>query len=89
MFARLRKPWPDRRAERALGAMSLLVGVGVIAMIVFVGVRAWPIFEHNGLSWLGPGGSLETQIANMQATSVNPPASAYHLRPGRSSTARC
>jgi phosphate transport system permease protein len=62
-----------------LGAVSLLVGACVIAMIVFVGVRAWPVFEHNGLSWLGPGGNLETQIANMQATSVNPPASAFRL----------
>ena len=59
MFARLRNPWPDRRAERTLGAVSLLVGVCVIAMIVFVAVRAWPTFEHNGLSWLGPGGSLD------------------------------
>jgi phosphate transport system permease protein len=50
-----------------------------VAMVVFVGIHAWPTFEHNGLSWLGPGGSLETQIANMQATSVHPPASAYHL----------
>ncbi len=80
VFARVREPWPDRRAERALGAVSLLIGVCVIAMIVFVGVHAWPIFEHNGLSWLGPGGNLEHQIANMQATGVNPPASAYHLR---------
>ena len=47
---------------------------------MFVFARAWPVFEHNGLSWLGPGGSLKTQLANMQATSVNPPASAYHLR---------
>jgi phosphate transport system permease protein len=52
----------------------------VIAMVAFVGVHAWPIFRHNGLSWLGPGGSLETQIGNMGATGVNPPASAYHLR---------
>ncbi len=79
MLSRLRNPWPDHRAERTLGAVSLLVGACVIAMIVFVGVRAWPIFAHNGLSWLGPGGNLETQIANMQATSVNPPASAYRL----------
>ena len=49
-------------------------------MIVFVVIRAWPVFAHNGLSWLGPGGSLETEIANMQATSVNPPAAAFHLR---------
>ncbi len=80
VLARVRDPWPDRRAERMLGAVSLLIGAIVIAMIVFVGVRAWPIFEHNGLSWLGPGGSLETEIANMQATGVSPPASAFHLR---------
>ncbi len=80
MLKALRDPWPDNRAERTLGAVALLVGVGVIAMIVFVAARAWPVFAHNGLSWLGSGGSLETQIANMQATSVNPPATAFHLR---------
>lgn len=80
MLERLRTPWPDRRAERSLGALSLLVGVGVVAMVVFVGIRAWPIFEHNGLSWLGSGGHLETQFANMQATGAVAPASAFHLR---------
>ena len=79
-LARVRDPWPDRRAERTLGAVSLLVGACVIAMIVFVGIRAWPVFAHNGLGWLGPGGSLETQIGNMQATSLNPPAAVFHLR---------
>ncbi len=57
VLKRLRNPWPDHRAERLLGAVSLLVGASVIAMIAFVGVRAWPVFEHNGLSWLGPGGT--------------------------------
>jgi phosphate transport system permease protein len=80
LVARLRDPWPDRRAERTLGGVSLLVCMAVIAMIVFVCIRAWPIFAHNGLSWLGPGGSLDTEIANMQATGVNPPASALQLR---------
>ena len=79
MIERLRNPWSDHRAELLLGAVSLLVGVCVIAMIVFVTARAWPTFEHDGLSWLGPGGGLKDQIENMQATSVNPPASAYHL----------
>jgi phosphate transport system permease protein len=79
MLDRLRNPWPDNRAERTLGAVSLLVCACVIAMIVFVGARAWPVFAHDGFSWLGPGGSLRTQIATMQATSLNPPASAFHL----------
>lgn len=80
MLERLRTPWPDQRAERSLGALSLLVGVGVVAMVAFVGIRAWPIFEHNGLSWLGSGGHMETQFADMQATGVDAPASAFHLR---------
>ncbi|MEA2213849.1 MAG: phosphate transport system permease protein, partial [Solirubrobacteraceae bacterium] len=80
MLERLRNPWPDHRAERSLGAVSLLVAAVVVAMVVFVAIHAWPTFRHNGLGWLGPGGSLETQIANMQATSVQPPASAFHLR---------
>ena len=77
---RLRDPWPDHRAERMLGAVSLLIGVIVLVMIVFVAVHAWPTLEHNGLlGWLGPGGSVEQQFARMQQTGVNPPASAYHL----------
>jgi phosphate transport system permease protein len=80
VLERLRKPWPDHRAERTLGAVSLSIGVGVVAMIVFVAIHAWPIFEHNGLSWLGSGGHLETQIATMQESSAHPPVAAFHLR---------
>ena len=79
MLERLRSPWSDHRAERTLGAVSLLVTAAVVAMIVFVGIHAWPTFEHNGLRWLGPGGNLETQIGHMQAAGPHPPASAYHL----------
>ncbi len=77
---RLRKPWPDHRAERLLGAVSLLVGVVIIAMIAFVTTRAWPIFEHNGLAWLGGGASLEDEISRMSAASSNPTAADYQLR---------
>jgi phosphate transport system permease protein len=79
VLRRLRDPWPDHRAELTLGAVSLLLAVLVVAMLVFVAVHAWPTFQHNGLSWLGGGGNLETQIANMQATGQHAPASAYKL----------
>ena len=76
---RLRKPWPDHRAERTLGAVSLLVGAVILAMVVFVTVRAWPIFEHNGLSWLGGGGNLEEEINRMTSASSGPAAADYTL----------
>jgi phosphate transport system permease protein len=76
----LRKPWSDNRAELLLGAVSFLVCLVVLLMVAFVAVRAWPTFAHNGLSWLGPGGSLGTQIESMLNTSTHPPASAYHVR---------
>lgn len=80
MLERLKKPWPDHRAERTLGAVSLLIGVGVAAMIVFVAVRAWPIFQHNGFSWLLGGGDFESEIARMNAATVHPTAADYQLR---------
>jgi phosphate transport system permease protein len=80
MMERLRKPWPDHRAERTLGAVSLLVCVVVIAMVVFVVTKAWPIFQHNGLSWVLGGGDLEAEINKMTAATTNPPAAVFHLR---------
>ncbi len=80
MLERLRAPWSDRRAELTLGAVSLLIGLAVVAMIAFVAAQAWPTFQHNGLKWLGSGGDIKTQIENMQATSSHPPASAYYFR---------
>ncbi len=80
MLGRLRNPWPDSRAERTLGAVSLLACLCVVFMIVFVAVRAWPTFEHNGLSWLGSGGDLKAQLENMLNAPAHPPASVYHVR---------
>jgi len=80
VWERLRRPWPDRRAERTLGAVSSLVGLCVLSMIVFVALRAWPLLSHQGLGWLGSGGEVDTQLGNMLTTSVHPPASAFHLR---------
>jgi phosphate transport system permease protein len=79
-LARLRQPWSDHRAELTLGAVSLLTGLAIAAMVVFVAVHAWPTFQHNGLAWLGSGGDLDRQLEAMVGTSVHPPASAYHVR---------
>jgi len=79
VLRRLRSPWSERRAELTLGAVALSVGAVVVAMLVFVAVHAWPILEHNGISWLGGAGNLEAQIATMQATGRGAPASAYKL----------
>jgi phosphate transport system permease protein len=80
LIERLRKPWPDNRAERLLGAVSLLVLVVVVAMAVFVAIKAWPIFEHNGLGWLLGGGDLESEVNRMTAATTNPAAAVFHLR---------
>jgi phosphate transport system permease protein len=79
VLKRLRAPWSDNRAELTLGAVSLLLGAVIVAMVVFVAVHAWPTFQHNGLSWLGAGGNLSTQFETMGATSAHPSASLYHL----------
>jgi phosphate ABC transporter permease protein PstC len=80
VLERLRRPWSDDRAERVLGAVACLTAFAIVLMVVFVAERAWPTFSHNGLAWLGGGGSLDSQVNAMVNTSAHPPASAYFLR---------
>lgn len=80
MIKRVLQPWPDSRAERTLGAASLLVGVCVVGMLVFVAVQAWPMFEHQGLSWLGSGGKVDSQLGNLEHAGPHPSSSGYYLR---------
>ena len=80
MLERFRRPWSDNRAERLLGAVACLTAIAIVLMVVFVAERAWPTFSHEGLSWLGSGGSLDSQVNAMVNTSATPPASAYFLR---------
>jgi phosphate transport system permease protein len=80
VLRRLRRPWSDRRAERMLGAVASLIALAVVLMVVFVTARAWPTLSHEGLSWLGSGGNLDSQVGAMNSTGVHPPAAAYHLR---------
>jgi ABC-type phosphate transport system permease subunit len=80
VLQRLRRPWPDHRAERTLGAVALCICLLVLAMIAFVAQRAWPTFSHEGLSWMGSGGDVQQQMGNMLNAGANPPSSAFHVR---------
>lgn len=62
MRSRLRQPWTDRRAERVLGALASLILLTIVAMVVFVALRAWPSFAANGPHWFGSGGNVDRQL---------------------------
>jgi phosphate transport system permease protein len=81
MLRRFRQPWTDAQAQRRLGAVACFVLFVIVAMIVFVTIRAWPTLTNNGfVSWLGPGGNVDTQMNGMIVTNQHPPPEAYHLR---------
>jgi phosphate transport system permease protein len=62
-----------------LGALACVVLVTIALMIIFVFKEAWPMFQHNGLKWLGPGGDVDQQIGNMVNASGSD-ATHYYLR---------
>jgi phosphate transport system permease protein len=80
MLTRLREPWSDRRAELTLGALACAVLLVIVLMVVFVANEAWPTFQHNGLSWPGPGGNVDEQINKMVNSGANAPAEDYYVR---------
>jgi phosphate transport system permease protein len=79
MLQRLRKPWPDQRAERTLGALASVVLVLIVLMIVFVASKAMPAFQHNGLSFFGSGGDVDRQIDAMVNTGAKPAPGDYTI----------
>lgn len=84
MLAALRRPLTDRRAALLLGVPAVLVVTVIVAMVVFVTIKAWPTFEHNGLAWLGggsiDGNTVDEQLGTMVEGSSDPPPEAYALR---------
>jgi phosphate transport system permease protein len=66
--------WSDRRAELMLGALVVAVVGVLVAMIVFVFIRAWPSFSHNGLSWFTAGGSVDDQLSTIFQSGETPGA---------------
>ena len=79
MLERLREPWSDQRAERTLGALASVLLLLIVLMIVFVAVRAWPSFQHNGLSWFTGKGDVDVQIGNQVNTGARPTSADYQL----------
>jgi phosphate transport system permease protein len=70
----------DQRVERTLGALAAATLVFIGAMLVTVLVKAWPSFSHNGLSWFGPGGDVESQLRAMAESKALPGHSIYYFR---------
>jgi phosphate transport system permease protein len=70
----------DQRVERTLGALVAAVLVFIAAMLATVLVKAWPSFSHNGLSWFGPGGDVDTQLRAMAESKALSGHSAYYFR---------
>jgi phosphate transport system permease protein len=70
----------DRRAEIALGALS----VGVLALIALMAVtvfaKAWPSFQHNGIKWFFPGGDVDQQLKAMITGPTDPAHYDYYIR---------
>ena len=62
----------DQRVERLLGALAGSVLVLIAAMVITVCIKAWPSFSHNGLSWFGSGGDVNTQLRSMEESSPLP-----------------
>jgi phosphate transport system permease protein len=70
----------DRRAERALGALAVVVLALIALMVVTVLVKAWPSFAHNGLDWFGSGGEVDAQTRAMREGTPLAGHSLYYFR---------
>jgi phosphate transport system permease protein len=70
----------ERRAELAHAALAvaLLIVIALIAVTVFS--KAWPSFAHNGLSWFGGGGDVDTQLSAIINGPKDPAHYEYHFR---------
>jgi len=76
---RLREPWTDKRAGLMLGALACFVLAAIVFMLVFVAIKAWPSFQHNGLSWFSAKGNVDQQLDAMVNSGPNPSSADYQL----------
>lgn len=69
--------WSDKRVELMLGALVCCVLAATVALFVFVVVKGWPSFSHNGLAWFGSGGNVDQQIKAIFDASQNGTGDVY------------
>jgi phosphate transport system permease protein len=79
MTSAVKKNRVDRRAEIVLGALASTVLILIAGMIVFVMLKAWPSFAHNGLSWFGPGGNVDQELTDIFNSPADPSHYVYTL----------
>jgi phosphate transport system permease protein len=63
-----------------LGALAAGVLALIALMVVTVGIKAWPSFDANGLSWFGSGGDVVTQFRAMHTGVPLPGHSLLYFR---------
>jgi phosphate transport system permease protein len=76
----VRRPWSDRRTELVLGALACSVLVLIAGMVLFVFIKAWPSFAHNGLAWFGSGGNVDQQLDDIFNSTKSGTGFEYHIR---------
>ncbi len=62
----------DQRAEVILGALASTVLLLIAGMIIYVFVKAWPSFSHNGFAWFGAQGNVDEQLTAIFNSPANP-----------------
>jgi phosphate transport system permease protein len=63
-----------------LGSLAVCVLILIGLMVVTVFIKAWPSFAHNGLSWFGSGGDVDTQLRAMENATPEPGHSIEYFR---------
>jgi phosphate ABC transporter permease protein PstC len=63
-----------------LGALACSVLLLIAGMVVFVFVKAWPSFSHNGLAWFGSGGNVDQQLDDIFNSTKSGHGFEYHIR---------
>ncbi len=81
MLGALTSGWrkPDRRTEVLLAFVASTILLLIAGMIIFVVLKAWPSFSHNGLSWFGSGGNVDEELTAIFNSPADPANYEYEI----------